>query len=53
MEGREAIKKALDLAEENDIVIITGKGSEQAIMSKNGEKITWDDRTVIRGLLKI
>ena len=48
---REGIKKALDLAEEGDIVLITGKGSEQAICVANGEKITWDDRAVVRGLL--
>ena len=48
---REGIKKALDLAEEGDIVLITGKGSEQAICVAHGEKITWDDRGVVRGLL--
>ncbi len=48
---REAIKKALTLAQEDDIVLITGKGSEQAICVAGGEKITWDDRAVVRGLL--
>jgi len=48
---REGIKKALDLAEEGDIVLITGKGSEQAICVAHGEKITWDDRAVVRGIL--
>jgi UDP-N-acetylmuramoyl-L-alanyl-D-glutamate--2,6-diaminopimelate ligase len=47
----DAIKKALEAANENDIVIITGKGSEQAICVANGNKITWDDRAVVRGLL--
>lgn len=49
---REAIKKALELAKENDIVLITGKGSEQAICVAGGEKITWDDRAVVRGILE-
>ncbi len=49
---REAIKKALILAQEDDIVLITGKGSEQAICVAGGEKIIWDDRAVVRGLLK-
>jgi len=49
---REAIKKALTLAQENDIVLITGKGSEQAICAANGEKITWDDRAAVRGMLE-
>ena len=51
LDRREGIKKALDLAEAEDIVLITGKGSEQAICVANGEKITWDDRAVARGLL--
>ncbi len=48
----QAIEKALLLAKEDDVVIITGKGSEQAICLKNGEKMPWDDRAVVRGLLK-
>jgi UDP-N-acetylmuramoyl-L-alanyl-D-glutamate--2,6-diaminopimelate ligase len=47
----EAIEKALDLAVEGDIVLVTGKGSEQAIVGPNGEKTPWDDRAVIRGKL--
>ncbi len=49
---REAIKKALSLASGQDIVLITGKGSEQAICIANGQKITWDDRAVVRSLLQ-
>ena len=48
---REAIKKAIKMAKEKDIVLITGKGSEQAICLKNGEKMPWDDRAVVRGVL--
>jgi len=48
MNRQEAIAKALGLAQEQDIVLITGKGSEQAICSKKGEKIPWDDREVVR-----
>jgi UDP-N-acetylmuramoyl-L-alanyl-D-glutamate--2,6-diaminopimelate ligase len=51
IDRREAIQKSLDLAEEGDIVLITGKGSEQAIMCKDGEKIPWDDRAIVRGML--
>ncbi len=51
---REAIKKALSLAEAGDIVLITGKGSEQAICMAKGEKLPWDDRRVVREeLLKL
>ncbi len=44
---REAIKKALGLAQENDMVLVTGKGCEQAMCMANGKKIPWDDRKVI------
>jgi UDP-N-acetylmuramoyl-L-alanyl-D-glutamate--2,6-diaminopimelate ligase len=50
---REAIKKAFSLAEEGDIVLITGKGSEQAICVANREKIPWDDRTVAKEELEL
>lgn len=52
LDREEAIKKAFDLAEENDLVLITGKGSEQAICVADGEKISWDDRLTARKLLK-
>lgn len=45
---REAIKRALSSAEENDIVLITGKGCEQAICVAGGVKLPWDDRKVVR-----
>ncbi len=49
---REAIKKALSLARKNDVVLITGKGCEQAICVADGVKIPWDDREVVREELK-
>jgi len=45
---REAIHKALSLANDNDVVLITGKGSEQAICRAKGKKEKWDDRQVCR-----
>jgi len=48
LDRREAIKKALELAKLNDIVIITGKGCEPWMCVKNGEKISWDDRQIVR-----
>lgn len=44
---REGIKKALSLATEGDIVLITGKGAEQSIVI-NGKSSPWDDRLVVR-----
>jgi UDP-N-acetylmuramoyl-L-alanyl-D-glutamate--2,6-diaminopimelate ligase len=52
LDRREAIKKALSLAKEKDLVILTGKGSEQAMVVANGKLIPWDDRKVVRELLK-
>lgn len=46
------IRKALSLAKENDIVLITGKGAEQSIII-NGKKIEWDDRIIVRKELKM
>ena len=48
IDRRKAINKALSLAGPGDVVIITGKGSESWIQTKNGEKIAWDDREVVR-----
>ncbi len=52
LDRRRAIKKALLQAKTGDIVLITGKGSEQAICVGGGEKIPWDDRKVVREILK-
>lgn len=49
---REAIKKALASAGQNDVLLVTGKGCEQAICVADGRKIPWDDRKVIRELLQ-
>ncbi|MFH0955975.1 MAG: UDP-N-acetylmuramyl-tripeptide synthetase [Candidatus Falkowbacteria bacterium] len=49
---REAIKKALSIARTGDVVLITGKGCEQAICVADGVKIKWDDREVVKEELK-
>lgn len=48
MDRREAIRRAFEEAREGDLVMITGKGGEQFICSKNNEKIPWDDRLVAK-----
>lgn len=48
LDRREAIKQALSLANPGDTVIITGKGSEPWMCVKNGKKIPWDDRKIVR-----
>lgn len=47
-ERRPAIAKALALSAPQDMVLITGKGAEQAICVKNNRKIPWDDREVVK-----
>jgi len=52
LDRREAIGKALSLAQAGDIVLITGKGSEQGMVVK-GKIVSWDDRKIVRELLQI
>jgi UDP-N-acetylmuramoyl-L-alanyl-D-glutamate--2,6-diaminopimelate ligase len=51
LDRREGIKKALSLANINDIVLITGKGAEQTIII-DGKSKPWDDRVVVSEELK-
>jgi len=45
---KKAIEKAVSLAKEGDILIITGKGSEPWMCIKGGKKIPWDDRKILK-----
>lgn len=49
LDRKEAIEKALQLAQAGDIVLITGKGSEQGMVVK-GKIVPWDDRKIVRTL---
>lgn len=49
---REAIEKAIESAKAGDLVIITGKGSEQFIHIANGRKIPWSDKKAVIEALK-
>lgn len=44
---RLGIRKALELAESGNVVLITGKGAEQSMII-DGKSIPWDDRSVVR-----
>jgi len=48
LDRREAINKALFLAQKDDTVIITGKGCEPWMCVEDGKKISWDDREIVR-----
>lgn len=47
---KSAIKTAIDLADKDDIVCVTGKGSEQSMVI-GSNVIKWDDRDIVRELL--
>jgi len=52
---REAIALAIKKAHANDVILITGKGCEQMIMTGpvgSGKGIEWDDRKVAKEELK-
>jgi UDP-N-acetylmuramoyl-L-alanyl-D-glutamate--2,6-diaminopimelate ligase len=49
---REAIQRAMRDARPGDLVLLTGKGCEQAIMGPNGTKIPWDEREVARDAIR-
>ncbi len=53
---RQAIKKALELAQPKDLILITGKGHETIQMVSDGlggsKPIPWNDRKVVEELLK-
>lgn len=48
----EAIRKAFELAQPGDVVLLTAKGAEQTMVLANGKTIEWDDRKEARNLLK-
>jgi len=47
-----AIEKAMSLAAPGDLVLLTGKGSEQAIAVENGAYLPWDEREVAREAIR-
>ena len=46
IDRKQAIERALSLANKGDVVIITGKGSEPWMCVANNKKIPWDDREI-------
>jgi UDP-N-acetylmuramoyl-L-alanyl-D-glutamate--2,6-diaminopimelate ligase len=52
LDRREAIKKAVSLMRSGDIVIGTGKGSEDSIHLAHGRKIPWNERNVFEEALE-
>jgi UDP-N-acetylmuramoyl-L-alanyl-D-glutamate--2,6-diaminopimelate ligase len=48
---REAIRAAVRMALPNDLILITGKGSEQKMMLAHGKRVSWDDREAARAAI--
>jgi UDP-N-acetylmuramoyl-L-alanyl-D-glutamate--2,6-diaminopimelate ligase len=48
---KQALKRAIELAQPRDIVIVTGKGGETKMALKNGRLIDWSDTEIIGQLL--
>ncbi len=44
---REAIKHAVETAQLSDIILITGKGSEQFLVLPGNQRVLWDEKSVI------
>ncbi len=52
LDRKAAISHALKIAQPKDIVLITGKGSEQFLVLPNNVRVAWDDRTIVKELLQ-
>ncbi len=52
LDRREAIAKAIGLAKKGDLVLVTGKGSEQAMCVGGGKMVAWDDRGIVKEILQ-
>ena len=51
LDRREALAHAIDIMKEGDVVIATGKGSEDWIHRARGEKIPWNEKATMQELL--
>lgn len=51
LDRKEAIYKAIEIAEAGDLILVTGKGSEQGMCVAGGKMIGWDDREVVREVI--
>lgn len=51
LDRREGIRKALELAKKDDLLVFTGKGAEQFICLENGKKSPWNEIEVVKELI--
>lgn len=52
LDRKEGIAKALSLAQAGDLVLITGKGSEEVMVVKGGKKVPWSDQETVKELIR-
>ncbi len=52
LDRREAVRKAVELAQPGDVIIGTGKGSEDWIHMARGKKVPWNERNVFEEALQ-
>lgn len=52
LDRRTAIQLAVSSAEKNDLILITGKGSEQFLILPDNKRIQWDEREIVKDVLK-
>ncbi len=53
MDRREAIREAISSAGADDVILITGKGTDPYVMGPNGTKIPWSDAKVAKEELDV
>ncbi len=51
LDRKEAIRLAVRLAKPGDLILVTGKGSEQVMALGRGKRIPWDDREIVRSAI--
>ncbi|OGM95077.1 hypothetical protein A2524_03245 [Candidatus Wolfebacteria bacterium RIFOXYD12_FULL_48_21] len=52
IDRREAIRKAIALAQPGDAVVLTGKGGETVMVVENEKRIPWDERKIVEEELR-
>ncbi|MEZ4180583.1 MAG: UDP-N-acetylmuramoyl-L-alanyl-D-glutamate--2,6-diaminopimelate ligase [Candidatus Doudnabacteria bacterium] len=52
LDRKTAIQKAITMLEPGDLLLLTGKGSEQFLVLPQNKRIDWDERQVVQEALK-